>query len=242
MQTIDIITTQNVTIQYALASVRDRLLSFFMDLVVLFVSVMLLVLLFTTVISTDSFGYVMYLLIIPFVLFYSLTQEVLLNGQSIGKRLMGLKIVKLTGKEATMSDYLIRWAFRFIDIWFSLGSIAVMLITSTERQQRLGDLLAGTAVIKLNPWATVSLQEILSIHSMQTYQPTYTEIKNYPEQDMLLVKQTLDRLKRFNNASHLEAVTLLADKMADQLQLSEKPGNKAAFLKTLLNDYVVLSR
>lgn len=242
MQTIDIITTQNVAIQYALASVRDRLLSFFVDLIVLVVSVMLLVLIFTTVISTDSFEYVMYLLIIPLVLFYSLAQEVLLNGQSIGKRLIGLKIVKLTGKEPTMSDYLIRWAFRFIDIWFSLGSIAVMLISSTDRQQRLGDLLANTAVIKLNPWATVNLKEILSIHSTDTYKPTYPDVKKYSEQDMLFVKQALDRFKNFNNTAHKEAITQLADKMAQQLQLTELPNNKVEFLRTLLNDYVVLSR
>ncbi|MEO6168560.1 MAG: RDD family protein [Chitinophagales bacterium] len=242
MQTIDIITTQNVTIQYALASVRDRLLSFFVDLIVLSVSVMLLVLIFTTLIASDSLEYVMYLLIIPFVLFYSLAQELLLNGQSVGKRLIGLKIVKLTGKEPTMTDYLIRWAFRFIDIWFSLGSIAVMLISSTDRQQRLGDLLANTAVIKLNPWATVNLQEILSIHSTDTYKPTYPAVKKYSEQEMLLVKQVLDRFKSFNNKAHQEAITLLADKMAIQLKLPELPGNKAIFLKTLLNDYVVLSR
>lgn len=242
MQTIDIITTQNVTIQYALASVRDRLLSFFVDLIVLGVSVMLLVLVFTSVISTDSFEYIIYLIIIPLVLFYSLAQEVLLNGQSIGKRLVGLKIVKLTGKEPTMSDYLIRWAFRFIDIWFSLGSIAVMLISSTDRQQRLGDLLANTAVIKLNPWATVSLQEILSIHSTDTYKPMYPAVKKYSEQDMLFVKQALDRFKSFHNTAHEDAITMLADKMAVQLELSELPENKVAFLKTLLNDYVVLSR
>lgn len=242
MQTIDIITTQNVTIQYALASVRDRMLSFFVDLVVLGVSLMLLLLVFTTLISSDGYRYFQYLIIFPFFLFYSLTQEILLNGQSIGKRLMGLKIVKLTGKEPTMSDYLIRWAFRFIDIWFSLGSIAIMLISSTDRQQRLGDLLANTAVIKLNPWSTVNLNEILSIHSMDTYTPKYPEVKKYSEQDMLFVKQALDRFKNFNNAAHREAITSLADKMAGQLSLPELPVNKAEFLKTLLNDYVVLSR
>lgn len=243
MQTIDIITTQNVTIQYALASVRDRLLSFFVDLIVLFVCVMLLVLFFTTILSTDSFEYLMYLIIIPFVLFYSIAQEVWFNGQSVGKRLTGLKIVKLSGKEPAMNDYLIRWAFRFIDIWFSLGSIAVMLISSTDRQQRLGDLLAGTAVIKLNPSSSVSLQEILSIHSTETYQPTYTAIKNYTEQDMLLVKQALERLKQYNNAAHREVVSKLSDRFTEQLGIEKQPEHKkATFLKTLLNDYVVLSR
>lgn len=242
METIDIVTTQNVTIQYALASVRDRILSFFIDIIVLGVCVLLLILLFSSTIPGDGYEYAQYLIIFPFFIFYSLAQEIILDGQSIGKRLMNLKIVKLTGKEPTMSDYLIRWAFRFIDIWFSLGSIAVMLISSTNRQQRLGDLLANTAVIKLNPWATVNLNEILSIHSIATYQPKYPEVKKYTEADMLFVKQALERLRNFNNMAHREAIIHLADKMASQLGLPEPPKNKMEFLKTLLNDYVVLSR
>lgn len=242
MQTIDIITTQNVTIQYALATVRDRLLSFFIDVLVLFLSVMILVFLFTTVINTGDFDYVLYLLIFPFLLFYSLAQEMWLNGQSIGKRMLGLKIVKLSGKEPTAGDYLIRWAFRFIDIWFSLGSVAVMLISSTERHQRLGDLLAGTAVIKLTPWSALSLKEVLSMHATATYQPTYTAVINFTEQDMLLVKQALDRLKFYNNAAHHEAIRMLAEKFSDQLALAERPEDNTLFLKTLLNDYIVLSR
>lgn len=242
MQTIDIITTQNVTIQYALATVRDRLLSFFIDVLVLFLSVMLLIFLFTTVINTGDFDYVLYLLIFPFLLFYSLAQEMWLNGQSIGKRMTGLKIVKLNGKEATASDYLIRWAFRFIDIWFSLGSVGVMMISSTERHQRLGDLLAGTAIIKLTPWSAVSLKEVLSMHATATYQPTYTAVKNFTEQDMLLVKQALDRLKFYNNAAHHDAIRMLAEKFSDQLALAERPEDSTLFLKTVLNDYIVLSR
>jgi uncharacterized RDD family membrane protein YckC len=241
MQTIDIITTQNVTIQYALASVRDRILSFFVDAIVLGVCLMLMTLAFSSILGA-GYDYAVYLLIVPFFTFYSLGQEIILNGQTIGKRLMSLKIVKVNGKEPTLSDYLIRWAFRFIDIWFSFGSIAVMLISSTDRQQRLGDLLANTAVIKLNPWSNVNLNEILSIHSIDTYKPTYPEVKKYSEQDMLLVKQTLDRIKSFDNAAHREALVMLADRMADQLGLASTPADKPLFLKTLLNDYVVIEQ
>ncbi|MBX7108770.1 MAG: RDD family protein [Chitinophagales bacterium] len=242
MQTIDIITSQNVTIQYALASVRDRLLSFFIDVLVLFVCMMLLVLLFTAVIDTGDFDYVLYLLIFPFLIFYSLVQEVWWNGQSIGKRMTGLKIMKLNGKEPTAGDYLIRWAFRFIDIWFSLGAVALLLISSTERHQRLGDLLAGTAVIKLAPWQTVSLEEVLALHATSAYEPVYTGVKVFSEQEMLLVKQALDRLKFYDNAAHHEAIRMLADKIAGQMSLTAKPEDPVSFLKTVLSDYIVLSR
>jgi predicted unusual protein kinase regulating ubiquinone biosynthesis (AarF/ABC1/UbiB family) len=97
-------------------------------------------------------------------------------------------------------------------------------------------------VIKLNPWSTVNLNEILSIHTTDTYKAVYPNVKKYSEQDMLFVKQALDRFKKFHNTAHREAITKLANKMAHQLDLAEEPENKVEFLRTLLNDYVVLSR
>ena len=50
------------------------------------------------------------------VMFYSLIQESLWEGQTIGKKLMKVKVIKLDGYQAGFGDYLIRWLFRLIDI------------------------------------------------------------------------------------------------------------------------------
>ncbi|MCY7409039.1 MAG: RDD family protein [Chitinophagales bacterium] len=243
MRTIDINTTQNVTIQYALATVRDRMFAFMVDMILMFGVLAILSLLMAWLFSSSGFSvYIIPIVNILIFVFYSLTFEMLMNGQSVGKRLLGLKIVKITGKEPTGNDYVVRWAFRFIDIWCSLGSIAVMMISSTERSQRLGDLLANTAVIKLNPWSSVNLNEILSMKTIEDYKPVYPDVKKFSEQDMLLIKQAVDRVKNHNNIAHSEAITILADRMAEQLSLSKTPFDKIQFLKTLVSDYVVMSR
>jgi hypothetical protein len=174
-------------------------------------------------------------------LFYTLFSEILLDGQTIGKKAMGIKVVKLNGDPATAFDYLIRWAFRFLDIWVSAGSIAAMLISSSTYNQRLGCLLSGTTVIKKSSTRTFTLKDILSIQSIQNHIPSFPTVVQLSEQDMLFVKKVLERNKRYKNESHRELLEKLADKIADIIGVNVQR-DKEKFLKTILADYIVLTR
>jgi hypothetical protein len=59
---------------------------------------------------------------------------------------------------------------------------------------------------------------------------------------MLLVKKTIDRYKNFPNPAHANAIVLLSDVLSKKLNLEQTPKDKIGFLKTLINDYVVLTR
>jgi uncharacterized RDD family membrane protein YckC len=147
MKTIEITTAQKVTIQYELASVGNRIAAFIVDLMVLYGMVLLLTAVFVNLLGGASlFNYFIFLVLVPIMLFYTLMSEILLDGQTLGKRAVGLKVVKLNGDPASAFDYLIRWAFRFTDIWMSAGSVAALLISSSLYSQRLGCLLSGTTV------------------------------------------------------------------------------------------------
>ncbi len=238
MKTIEINTAQNVTIQYELASFGNRAAAFFIDLIVLFGLISCLNIFFLQLGSSTVF---MYLILLPVMLFYTLCSEILLDGQTIGKRAMGIKVVKLNGDPATAFDYLIRWAFRFLDIWVSAGSIAAMLISSSTYNQRLGCLLSGTTVIKKSSTRTFTLKDILNIQSIQNHQPSFPTVVQLSEQDMLFVKKVLERNKRYKNESHRELLEKLADKIADIIGVNVQL-DKEKFLKTILADYIVLTR
>lgn len=238
MKTIEINTAQNVTIQYELASFGNRAAAFFIDLIVLFGLISCLNIFFLQLGSSTVF---MYLILLPVMLFYTLCSEILLDGQTIGKRAIGIKVVKLNGDPATAFDYLIRWAFRFLDIWVSAGSIAAMLISSSTYNQRLGCLLSGTTVIKKSSTRTFTLKDILNIQSIQNHQPSFPRVVQLSEQDMLFVKKVLERNKRYKNESHRELLEKLADKIADIIGVNAQL-DKEKFLKTILADYIVLTR
>ncbi len=245
-QTIDIRTTQNVTIEYELASLRERALGFFIDAMIIgtlyFILVFLLLGAFGSRIFDSMFAVVIYLLPIVGFMFYQFLSETLASGQSWGKRAMGIKVVRLDGLEPGMSDYFLRAIFHMVDSLFSLGILAALLISSSPKNQRLGDMTANTAVIRVKHNVRFRLEDILKISSIENYEPQYPQVRHLTEQDMLLIKQIILRYRAFNNAAHRQLVADAAQKIADLLGIEQIPKDKVEFLKTLIRDYIVLTR
>src|SRR4029077_19753394 len=98
-------------------------------------------------------------LVIPFAL-YNLLFEIFMNGQSPGKRAMDIKVLRLDGTPATVGDYIMRWLFALVDVHLFSGLIAVLCIAIGGKGQRLGDMVAGTTVVKIIEEATVTASEV----------------------------------------------------------------------------------
>lgn len=243
MKSIEIKTTQNVRLEYELATLRERILAFLLDLITMGLVVLLLSLIFNgilklygtlEVISSIFTGCV--------IMFYSLTLEYFNSGQSVGKKLMKIQVIKITGDKATFYDYLGRWIFRLLDIYSSFGAIASVLIASSSRAQRIGDIVSNTCVIKLESSVYLSLNDILKIQSRETYQPVYAQAKHLAEDDVILIKSTIDRFKKYRNDAHTEAVRDLTDRIKSLLEIRESTPDNVKFLQTVINDYIVLTR
>jgi uncharacterized RDD family membrane protein YckC len=191
----------------------------------------------------SDFYLVLFILIAPLFICYTLISEIFFDGQTLGKRFTGLKVVKLNGDAPSAQDYFTRWLFRALDIWASLGSIAALLVSSSNKSQRIGDLLSGTTVIRLgNQSRNFTLDDILKIPTTESYQPTYPQVVLFKEQDMLLVKKTMERAKKYPNEAHQKTLDKLCKRLAQELELKQIPADKTLFLKTLISDYVALTR
>ena len=243
MKSIEIKTAQNALLEYELASLRDRILAFVLDLVCIAVANIILSIIFFGLFSVYGFMETVASIILSCVfVFYSLCFEVFNNGQSLGKKALRIRVIKTTGEKANFYDYVGRWIFRMIDIYASLGAVASMLIASSARAQRIGDIVSSTTVIKLVPRVTLYLDDILRIQSRENYQPVYSQVKQLAEKDVLLIKNTLDRSKKHDNEAHDEAVALLAARLKAILNIREANPDNMRFLQTLINDYIVLTR
>lgn len=241
MKIIEIKTTQNVVLQYELADLRERILAFLIDFTVLFFGILLLSGIVSAVFSGTALSVVMILVFCIFI-FYSLLFETLNHGQSLGKMAMRIQVIKVTPGQPGFADYTARWVFRLVDIYFSLGGIASILIASSSKSQRIGDIAANTTVVKLAPRMNLSLKDILDIHAQGTYTPQYTQAKQLQEEDVLLIKSTLDRYKRYDNKAHEDALNLLATRIAEVLRLEDEARDNEVFLQIVLKDYVMLTR
>lgn len=245
MKSIEVKTTQNVTLEYELAELRDRVVAFLIDLVVILIgmTIVYIIGLYLLRLIGDVKGTFLSIAIILVFFLYSLVIEILNNGQSVGKMVMKIQVIKTIGGQATFADYTARWVFRMIDIWLSLGSIAALLVASSDKSQRIGDLIANTAVIKTQTKGSLRLNDLLAIKTQDSYKPVYIQAKQLEEEHAILIKRTLERQREYRNLAHNEAVKLLADKIRKTLNVTAPVDkNDIQFLQTILNDYVVLTR
>jgi uncharacterized RDD family membrane protein YckC len=244
MRTVELFTTQNVTIAYELATLRERTFAALLDLLAyLIVGIVLLSVSAVAVLGAST--YLGYLLFVAYVLFaglFSLIGETLLEGQTLGKKLLGIRVVKLTGEVPEFKDYMARWSVRFLEIWLTFGSLAALLATSSAKGQRLGDLLAGTTVVRMRPSQAFSLRDILTIRDSSNYEPSFPSVVRFSEKDLLLIKTVLGRHAQFPNLAHRKALDSLSDQVARQLGLPASPADRIGFLRTVINDYIVLTR
>ena len=248
MRTIEINTTQNVKIEYELAPLRDRFFALVIDGMIVGVAYSIVTLALGLGMRGDLVqsgldqNLISYFLPIGMFLFYQLLSEIIADGRSWGKKALGIKVVRLDGKEPSFSDYLLRMIFHLIDTFGSFGILAAFLISSSGNSQRLGDMTANTTVIKVRFDLRFRLEDILKINSIEDYEPTYPEVRKLSEKDMLLIKMSINRYRKHKNKAHADVINQLVTKLRKQLDIIEEPKNKIEFLKTLIRDYIVLTR
>jgi len=98
MRTIGINTTQNVIIDYQLAGLKDRFFASLIDLFVWIAGATFLILFSEMVVDLETgFNGQVFIYFVPLslFLFYHLVSEVMLEGQSLGKKAMGIKVVRI---------------------------------------------------------------------------------------------------------------------------------------------------
>ena len=82
------------------------------------------------------------------ILGYPIAMESLWNGRTLGKAALGLRVVTIEGGPIRFRHAAIRGIFGLFELWVTLGSVAVLAVILTRRDQRLGDLSAGTLVLR----------------------------------------------------------------------------------------------
>ncbi len=243
MQTIEINTAQNVKIDYELAGIRHRVFAFLIDFLLMCALLILVVALFDLVFININ-QLVIELLAFLILSFYSIFNEIIFKGQSLGKKALGIKIIKTNGAELEFYDIFCRWSTRLIDIYLSLGGVAFFLIASNKNGQRIGDIIAGTCVIKTINTYKFSLNDIEKLNQrfIENNNLNYPLVKRLTEQDVLLIKKLVHRLKQFNNKAHEEALEKMLKKLATTLEISEIPDDKEKFLNQVISEYIIQTR
>jgi uncharacterized RDD family membrane protein YckC len=236
MNQIAITTTQNVNINFNLASVGDRLLAYIVDFLIRAAYVFVVLYLLFGVFDLErlfdkkdmwSIMAVFSLILLPYFL-YNLVMETFFEGQTLGKKLLKIKAVKIDGYQAGFGDFLIRWLFSIVD--FSI--IGIIVISSSKKSQRLGDMAAGTAVISLKNDVTIKNTILEELDNQ--YVPIYPAVIKLSDNDVRIIKETFTSALTRND---YELINKLREKVENVTGIKNISGNDRDFIRTIIKDY-----
>jgi len=155
MRTITVITPTNIEIEYRLAGVGARLAAFVIDFTIQIFAILLAAgIIFGTtyqlrdipvIVTRFSVAQAVFLVVAFVIHFgYFIVFEMLLNGQSIGKRVFGLRVICDNGQPIEFSHALLRGIVRSTLDSMYLG---LFVIFFSKKHKRVGDMVAGTIVV-----------------------------------------------------------------------------------------------
>lgn len=241
MTSSNITTNQFVRIDQTPASIAERVIARIIDMVIAGIigTATMYIYFFELDYETKKqLNYLFFFLIILPLWLYDFLWETFNEGQSPGKYIMKIRVVNKDGSRPTMGSFFMRWLLSTIDV--GLSGIGLLFILLTKNAQRLGDLAAGTMVIKqVNlDKIHVSLDEFY--YAKKDYRPVYEEAKNLSQAQI----EVIEKAVYGGNGEHENQIATLADKVAkflgieDKLKASIQKGNsKEKFLATILHDY-----
>lgn len=235
MKKIGINTSHNIVIDFALASTGSRIGAAMIDTMILGA--------YAGIVATvfHSIPTVMLLLILPVSIFYHLLFEVLNEGQSPGKQIASIRVTSIKGTSPSLKAYLMRWVFRLLDITGSLSIVGLFFISSTRYKQRVGDIIAQTAVVDTKQGAVVGLDSLLKLSDIDR-EIEYPNVIRYSDKDMLLVKDTINRARKTRNLETRKVLVELANKIANDLGAKLEGKSHGKFLVQILEEYIILTR
>jgi len=236
MQTIRITTSQNIDIDYEVAGLGERIVASLID-AALFILIgfagMFGIAAMGGLQEPGVFTIILVIIFATAYVFYNLVCEVTMNGQSVGKRIMKIKVISLDGSRPRFSQYLLRWLFRIVDFSLTSNLCGLICIAVSDKSQRLGDIVAGTTLIRTEP--RTKMHNIAFKPSADDYQPVFTEAGNLNDQDIELINEVINSYIKTRNSV---LVYNMAQKIKDMLVITPPEGmNDMLFLQTIVRDY-----
>lgn len=251
----------NINLEFAIAGPIQRFVAWLLDLLlqILYVFFYFRVLAEYFPNTQERIGAIL-LLLLPLGLYHFLF-ELLLKGQSPGKLAMGIRVVNLKGSQPSVSQLLIRLAFRSFTIIPLFLYLLVQVLNSAETGlililamgvfitlallyfnsplgQRIGDRLAGTLVIvkKAKPdFSATIYQEVAA----DNYEPLYPEVMRLTDRDINGIRNLIGKGRP--NSDAREYMERIAVRIEEVLSVKRQEYEAQDFLQQLLRDYNYLS-
>ncbi|HEU5097898.1 MAG TPA: RDD family protein [Roseiflexaceae bacterium] len=251
--TID--TPENIEFAYDIAGIGSRFLAAMIDTLLIGIAQAIVILVFGLTSSAIGLAAANDLLValgalLAFAILwgYYIAFELLWSGQSPGKRVIGLRVVREGGRPITFVGSAIRNLIRIVDFLPALYGIGVLVMFVDRRSRRLGDLAAGTLVVKERRAVTLAsltasgaLAPPPLVPGESLPQPRLANIELLNDADYHLVQEFLGRRAELGRDARARLGAQLAGGIQSRLGLPQG-GDAEHFLQFVVGEYQLLKR
>ena len=159
--------------------------------------------------------------------------ESLWNGQTPGKRLLGLRVIHTSGRPLSAYEAILRNIVRIVDQLPGIYGVGMVAVFLTGRSQRLGDLAAASVVVheRLSDGEAAAVE----IRQHDPAAPRHGASR-LPDAELLVVETFLRRRHELDGWARVANAERIARRLRDKLGL-EGTGRNEEFLEELLAEY-----
>ena len=238
---LSIDTPEQVALDFALASIGSRFLALAVDTVIQTAATIALVALGLAGLALVSINleaagpWLLAGLFLAYFLIYNAyfaIFEALWNGQTPGKRMIGLRVISTTGRPISVFEAILRNVVRIADQLPGIYAIGIVSIFVTERNQRLGDLAAGTVVVHERAVEAQDLELRLEPPAVPT---RHGAAKLLPE-EAAVIELFLRRRAQLADYERSRRAAQVAERIRARLGTTEKADDEP-FLEEVMSEY-----
>ncbi len=234
LEKLNIDTPEQIALEFSLATVGSRFLALAIDTVIqaAFAAVVLIVGLFAAwiTLALDAVRpWILAALVLGlFLIYYGYFAvfEAVWNGQTPGKRVIGLRVMHVSGRPVSVFEAILRNVIRIADQLPGIYAVGIVSVFVTERSQRLGDLAAGTVVVHER---AVSAEEI-NPFTVEAPTPTTASTRhgasNLTAAELSVIDLYFRRREQLDGHARLRAARQIADRMRARLEITSAIGDE----------------
>ena len=238
---LSIDTPEQVALDFALASIGSRFLALAVDTLLQIAATIALAgiglaILFASAATFDTLSpWVLAVLFLVYFLIYHAyfaIFEAMWNGQTPGKRAVGLRVISVSGRPISVFEAILRNVVRIADQLPGIYAIGIVSVFVTERNQRLGDLAAGTVVVHERP----VVADAVHVQGETPAATTYHGASKLTAEEAGVIELFLRRRGELADTARTEKAARIAARIRSRLGITEIQGDEE-LLEQVMTEY-----